>query len=110
MSDLVENPEDMVSHDATHLISLGRFKVTYGLIDYMSHVTNKPACGVSDQVQHKLGWTTAEDGFRLKEKRDRTIYVAKTKALINCVVTAQLICAIVSAYAKKDFLMTWLIY
>ena len=31
-----------------------------------------------------------------------TIYVAKTKALISCAVTAQLICAFVFAYAKKN--------
>ena len=32
-----------------------------------------------------------------------TIYVAKTKALISCTVTAQLICAFVCAYAKSRF-------
>ena len=32
-----------------------------------------------------------------------TIYVAKTKALMSCVVTAQLICAFVFAYAKNRF-------
>ena len=37
------------------------------------------------------------------KKRDCTIYVAKTKALINCVVTSQLICAFVFAYAKILF-------
>ena len=30
-------------------------------------------------------------------------YVAKTKALISCAVTAQLICAFVFAYAKSRF-------
>ena len=39
----------------------------------------------------------------------RTIRVAKTKALISCAVTAQLICAFVFAYAKSGFLMTRLI-
>ena len=34
-------------------------------------------------------------------KRDCTICVAKTKALISCAVTAQLICAFVFAYAKS---------
>ena len=35
--------------------------------------------------------------------RDRTIYVAKTKSLISCAVTAQLICVFVFAYAKSRF-------
>ena len=34
---------------------------------------------------------------------DCSIYVAKTKALISYTVTAQLICAIVFAYAKSRF-------
>ena len=36
-------------------------------------------------------------------KRDCTICAAKTKALISCVVTAQLICGFVFAYAKSWF-------
>ena len=32
-----------------------------------------------------------------------TIHVVKTKALISCAVTAQLICAFVFAYAKSWF-------
>ena len=32
-----------------------------------------------------------------------TIFVAKTKALISCAVTAQLICGFVFAYAKRRF-------
>ena len=38
-----------------------------------------------------------------------TIYVAKSTVLICCAVTAQLICAFVFTYAKKGFLMMWLI-
>ena len=34
---------------------------------------------------------------------DCTVCVAKTKALISCVVTAQLICVFVLAYAKSQF-------
>ena len=37
--------------------------------------------------------------FRFRKKGDCTIDVAKTKALISCTVTAQLICAFVFAYA-----------
>ena len=32
--------------------------------------------------------------------KDRTIYVAKTKALISCIVTVLLICVFVFAYEK----------
>ena len=35
-----------------------------------------------------------------KKKRDCNICVAKTKTLINCAVTAQLICVFVFAYAN----------
>ena len=35
--------------------------------------------------------------FRFKKKRDCTICVGKTKALISCAVTAQLICVFVFA-------------
>ena len=35
--------------------------------------------------------------------RDCTIYVAKTKALISCAVTAQLIFVFIFAYAKSRF-------
>ena len=38
-----------------------------------------------------------------KKKRDCTIYVAKTKALISCEVTAYLICAFAFAYTKGRF-------
>ena len=57
-----------------------------------------PAFGVSDQIRHKLGCTTTI------EKGDCTIYVAKTKALMSCMVTKQLICAFVFAYAQRSFL------
>ena len=38
--------------------------------------------------------------FRFEKERDCTIRVAKTKALISCAVTAQLICVFVFAYAN----------
>ena len=37
--------------------------------------------------------------FRFKKKRDYNICVVKTKMLINCAVTAQLICAFIFPYA-----------
>ena len=41
--------------------------------------------------------------FGFKKKRDCTMRVAKTKALISCAVTAQLICAFGFAYAHCWF-------
>ena len=41
--------------------------------------------------------------FGFSKKRDCTIYVAKTKALISCGITVQLICTFVFAYAKSRF-------
>ena len=74
----------------------------------MSLVVRKPVFGVSAQVRHKPGyynnrrWLEARNlGFR--KKRDCTFYIAKTKALISCAVTAQLICGFVFAYAKNRF-------
>ena len=66
----------------------------------------KPVFGVSDQIRNKLGCTTTEDGkgfeiLRFKKERDCTIYVAKTKALISCAATVQLI--FVFTYAKSRF-------
>ena len=66
----------------------------------------KPVFEVSDQVRHKPDWIVTEDGWRLKnfgfrKKRDCTIRVAKTKALISFAVTAKLICVFVFAYAKS---------
>ena len=58
----------------------------------MSLVARKPVFGVSDQVRDKQGCTATQ-----------AIYVVKTKALISCAVTAQLICGFVLAYAKIQF-------
>ena len=41
--------------------------------------------------------------FRFRKERDRTIYLAKTKALIGFAVAAKLICVFVFAYAKRWF-------
>ena len=35
---------------------------TFSLILYLSRVASKPVFGVSNQVRHKLGCTTTEDG------------------------------------------------
>ena len=59
------------------------------------------------QVRHKVAPTVTEDGWKLEisdlRRRDRTICVAKTKALISSAVTAQLICAFAFAYADCWF-------
>ena len=81
----------------------------------MSYVPRKPVFGVSDQVRHKLGCTVTEDGWRLaisvsRKKRDCTIYITKTKALISSRVVGQLIFAFVSAMqTEAGFLMTMVI-
>ena len=41
--------------------------------------------------------------FIFRKKRDCTIYIAKTKALISFAVTVKLICVFVFAYAKSRF-------
>ena len=41
--------------------------------------------------------------FRFRKRKDCTVYVAKTKALISFAVTAKLICVFVFAYAKCWF-------
>ena len=41
--------------------------------------------------------------FGFRKKRDCAICVEKTKALISCAVTAQLICVFVFAYAESRF-------
>ena len=48
--------------------------------------------------------------FGFAKKKDCTIYVARTKPPISCMVTVQLICAFVFAYAKAGFLMTQLTF
>ena len=54
---------------------------------------------VSVQVLHKPTCTATEAGFGFRKKRDCTILIAKTKVLLRCAVTAQLICAFGLAYA-----------
>ena len=41
--------------------------------------------------------------FGFRKKRDCTICIVKTKALISCAVIVQLICAFVFTYAKSRF-------
>ena len=64
----------------------------------------EPRCEKTGLRGFRPGLTEAWN-FAFRKKRDCTICVAKTKALVSCAVTAQLICAIVFAYAKSGFLM-----
>ena len=83
----------------------------------MSRIMRKPVFGVADQVQHKLGCTTTEDGQRLEISdlgRIRVtvlyylIYVEQIRALISCVVTGQVICTFALFIQKAGFLITLL--
>ena len=61
---------------------------------------------VSNQLRHRSGCTATEAGYArnfVLENKDCTICLAKTKVLISCAVTAQLICAFVFAYADCWF-------
>ena len=58
---------------------------------------------VSEQVRHKLVCTVTEANFGFRKKRNCTIRIAKTKALISFAVTANLICVFLFAYADCWF-------
>ena len=68
----------------------------------------RPGRTQTGRHSHRRWLEAGNFGFR--KKRDCTIYVAKTKALISCAVTAKLTCAFVFPYAKSFFLMTRLIF
>ena len=69
----------------------------------------KTTIWVSDQVRHNQAVQSQKKArslkFRIKfkKKRDSTIRVVKTKMLISCAFTAQLICVFVFAYADCWF-------
>ena len=76
-------------------------------------LTNEPRCektglrgfqpgSTQTGLYNHTKWLEAWN-FVFRKKRDFTIYVAKTKALISCAVTAQLICSFVYTYAKIRF-------
>ena len=74
----------------------------------MSLVVRKPVFGVFDLVRRKPGCAVTEDGlessnFGFRKKRNCSIHVAETKALISFAVTAKLICVFVFAYATCWF-------
>ena len=86
MSHLVGNPEDRFSHVAAQVITMSFFEKN-----------SLPGFGTRSDTNLPVQ-SQKQDGS-LKKKRDFAIYGAKTKALIRCAVTAQLISAFVFAYA-----------
>ena len=78
-----------------------------------SKVLNEPRCEKTGLRGFRPGLTQTrlynhtrwlEAGhFVFRMKRDCTMYVAKTKALISFAVTAKLICAFVFGYAKSRY-------
>ena len=111
----------MMQYETRHCfkkVNIAR-EATYYILNYkrnpqlfnLSLVLRKPVFGVSDQVRpgptqtglyNNRRWLEAGN-FVFRKKRDCTIYVAKTKALISFAVTAKLICVFVFAYAKSRF-------
>ena len=61
----------------------------------------RPGPAPTGLCSHRRWLESRNFGFR--KKRDCTIHVAKTKALISFAVTAKLICVFVFAYAKSRF-------
>ena len=57
---------------------------------------------LSCDVAHMRRWLEAVH-FGFRKKRNCTIYVAETLALISCAVTAQLICVFGFSYTKSRF-------
>ena len=76
-------------------------------LSLMSRVNRKSIYMVSDQVRHKLRCTAMEDCNKLEildlGRRRIVLFVVKTKVLISCEVTVQLICGFVYTYAKSSF-------
>ena len=74
---------------------------------HMSCLARKTVFWVSDQFRHKLSCTAKKMvhclNFLKEVEWDCTINIAKTKALISCAVTVQLICPLIFAYAKCRF-------
>ena len=70
--------------------------------------------GVSDQANTNWAGQPQKIAIGLKfpiEEEEGLHCVVKTKGLISCAVTAELVCVFVFAYyAEAGFLMTWLIW
>ena len=75
-------------------------------LPYMSRIARNPVFGVSNPVATQTAVQPQKMprglNFGFRNKRDWAIYVAKTRALISCAITAHLICTFVFTYAKKE--------
>ena len=69
--------------------------------DKTNNLGFRPGPTLTSLYCHRSRLETGNFGF--KKKRDCTIHVAKTKALIRFAVTAKLVCAFVFAYANCWF-------
>ena len=67
-----------------------------------------PVIRISDQFRYKSGYATKmAGGLKVRIYKVQELYAAKTKALISCAVTTQLICTFVLCiYKKQNF--SWL--
>ena len=63
-----------------------------GELTKMSRVARKPVFGVSNEVRHKPASQPQKIARDFSKQRDFTTYIVKTKTLISCVATVQLIC------------------
>ena len=75
-------------------------------VNHLSRLMGKPTMWFlnrsdTNRFKHRR-WLEAEK-FGFRKKRNCTIRVAKTKALISFAVTAKLICVFVFAYADRGF-------
>ena len=82
------------------LITIIRQRHNIGL----SRDARKPVIGVSDQVQYKSACTVTEAGYSLEILAISSTRVAKTRALISCAVTVQLIWLLFSHMHKFRFI------
>ena len=81
--------------------------VKYSTIISLSFQTDRS--GKTVRYTNHWRWLEAWN-FAFRRKRYCTIQVPKTKALISFAVTVKLTCIFVFAYAKRFFLMTWLVF
>ena len=65
----------------------------------MSHVTTEPLFGVSEQVWHKPGCATTEDGKMLEISSEELFYLRSGESID----IDQLICVFVFVNAKRRF-------
>ena len=109
MSELVGNPEDRFSHVTAQIINSATLLMSY-ITRY--HLIIEPAHEKTNNLgfrsvltptglcNHRSRLEACNFGF--KKKMDYTICVAKTKTLISCAVSAQLICVFVCLFSHMQ--------